>query len=202
MRSRLHLMSWITHMKWCLLAPILLSSGCVAPQPIPGVVRPEPGGQPLESLPGPMVGFGPSAGVRKTRPSDFRGSSPRRPPRADATRWLHPRTAFPYQPSSRVLMLIIRRGLTPDQTRSMSFHLTALRSEETKYTPDYLPNGRSAGQRQSLLRPALSGPVEMRPRLHRARCWSGIRHRRAGPHPREAVDLSHTWTPTSAHCMY
>lgn len=36
----------------------LLVLGC-APQPIPGVVRPAPGAPPLESLPGPMAGFGP-----------------------------------------------------------------------------------------------------------------------------------------------
>jgi hypothetical protein len=46
-------------MKWYLLVSVLLGSGCAAPRPIPGVVRPEPGGRPLESLPGPMAGFGP-----------------------------------------------------------------------------------------------------------------------------------------------
>src|SRR4051794_3824690 len=37
---------------------LLIVMAC-APQPIPGVVRPGPGEQLLESLPGPMVGFGP-----------------------------------------------------------------------------------------------------------------------------------------------
>ncbi|MGZ3459950.1 MAG: Hsp70 family protein [Archangium sp.] len=40
-----------TAMKRCLLVSILLGMGCAAPRPIPGVVRPEPGAQPLESLP-------------------------------------------------------------------------------------------------------------------------------------------------------
>jgi hypothetical protein len=41
-----------------LLSLSLLALGC-APQPIPGVVRPAPGAPPLESLPGPLAGFGP-----------------------------------------------------------------------------------------------------------------------------------------------
>jgi hypothetical protein len=38
---------------------ILLSAECSPPKPIPGVVRPGPGEPSLESLPGPMPGFGP-----------------------------------------------------------------------------------------------------------------------------------------------
>jgi hypothetical protein len=41
-----------------LLLLVLLVGGC-SPQPIPGVIRPAPGAPPLESLPGPLAGFGP-----------------------------------------------------------------------------------------------------------------------------------------------
>jgi hypothetical protein len=47
----------MTHMKRHVLVPILLGLACTAPQPIPGVVRPKPGGPPLESLPGPLADF-------------------------------------------------------------------------------------------------------------------------------------------------
>jgi hypothetical protein len=43
----------------CLPVLLLLSMGCPPPKPIPGVVRPGPGEPFLESLPGPMPGFGP-----------------------------------------------------------------------------------------------------------------------------------------------
>lgn len=42
-----------------LLASALMVSGCSTPQAIEGVVRPKPGEPLLESLPGPMPGFGP-----------------------------------------------------------------------------------------------------------------------------------------------
>lgn len=42
----------------CLLVPLLLGLGCSSPRPIEGVVRPNPGEPFLESLPGPMPGFG------------------------------------------------------------------------------------------------------------------------------------------------
>jgi hypothetical protein len=41
-----------------LLASALMVSGCSSPQSIEGVVRPKPGEPLLESLPGPMPGFG------------------------------------------------------------------------------------------------------------------------------------------------
>ncbi|WP_407741347.1 hypothetical protein [Hyalangium sp.] len=45
-------------MRGALRSLLLLALSC-APQPIPGVVRPAPGAPPLQSLPGPMAGFGP-----------------------------------------------------------------------------------------------------------------------------------------------
>lgn len=45
-------------MRGVLRSLLLLVLSC-APQPIPGVVRPAPGAPPLESLPGPLAGFGP-----------------------------------------------------------------------------------------------------------------------------------------------
>jgi hypothetical protein len=51
-------MIWRSPMRRDLLPLALLALSC-APQPIPGVVRPAPGAPPLESLPGPLAGFGP-----------------------------------------------------------------------------------------------------------------------------------------------
>lgn len=42
-----------------ILLPLALLVLNCAPPPIPGVVRPAPGAPPLESLPGPLAGFGP-----------------------------------------------------------------------------------------------------------------------------------------------
>ncbi len=46
-------------MRQCLLLVLFVIGGCSPPKPIPGVVRPSPGEPYLESLPGPMPGFGP-----------------------------------------------------------------------------------------------------------------------------------------------
>lgn len=46
-------------MRLGILILLLISCGCSPPKPIPGVVRPGPGEPFLETLPGPMPGFGP-----------------------------------------------------------------------------------------------------------------------------------------------